>query len=194
MKKLKGEGNFPSYFDNGDVVLHIFAKFQIWNWLRRNIVVRKNKLFLYCYTKLSLSRRTGNQYLSSWNNLLNNFLFGLMFQYSFLLKSITCINYLIAYETSSEKIQNHSTHTSLRMVYSRPKRHKVRRVDFSAIIDYVIFIIRGFPLYTYSMAVSLCVGVRVCVCVCLFVYFLSPPKRLTFMSWKEWFFLKCRWL
>ena len=96
MKKLKGEGNFPSYFDNGDVVLHIFAKFQIWNWLRRNIVVRKNLLFLYCYTKLSLSRRTGNQYLSSWNNLLNNFLSGLMFQYSFLLKSITCINYLIA--------------------------------------------------------------------------------------------------
>ena len=104
MKKLKGEGNF-SYFDNGDVVLHIFAKFRIWNWLRRNIVVRKNQLFLYCYTKLSLSRRTGNQYLSSWNNLLNNFLSGLMFQYSFLLKSITCINYLIAYETSSEKIE-----------------------------------------------------------------------------------------
>ena len=96
MKNLKGEGNFSSYFDNGDVVLHIFAKFRIWNWLRRNIVVRKNQLFLYCYTKLSLSRRTGNQYLSSWNNLLNNFLSGLMFQYSFLLKSITCINYLIA--------------------------------------------------------------------------------------------------
>ena len=95
-KKLKGEGNFPSYFDNGDVILHIFAKFQIWNWLRRNIVVRKNQLYFYCYTKLSLSRRTGNQYLSSWNNLLNNFLSGLMFQYSFLLKSITCINYLIA--------------------------------------------------------------------------------------------------
>ena len=91
MKKFKGEGNFPSYFDNGDVVLHIFAKFRIWNWLRKNIVVRKNKLFLYCYTKLSLSRRTGNQYLSTWNNLLNNFLSGLMFQYSFLLKSITCI-------------------------------------------------------------------------------------------------------
>ena len=105
MKKLKGEGNFPSYFDNGDVVLHIFAKFQIWNWLRRNIVVRKNQLFLYCYTKLSLSRRTGNQYLSSWNNLLNNFLSRLMFQYSFVLKSITCIIYLIEKETSSEKIE-----------------------------------------------------------------------------------------
>ena len=26
MKKLKGEGNFSSYFDNGDVVLHLFAK------------------------------------------------------------------------------------------------------------------------------------------------------------------------
>ena len=31
------------------------------------------------------------------------------------------------------------------------KRHKVRREDFSATIDYVIFIIRGFPLSTYSM-------------------------------------------
>ena len=30
MKKLKGEGNFPSYFDNDDVILHICAKFQIW--------------------------------------------------------------------------------------------------------------------------------------------------------------------
>ena len=95
-KKLKGEGNFPSYFDNDDVMLHIFTKFRIWYWQKRNIVVRKNQLFLYCYTKLSLSRRTRNQYLSSWNNLLNNFLSGLMFQYSFLLKSITCINYLIA--------------------------------------------------------------------------------------------------
>ena len=38
-----------------------------------------------------------------------------------------------------------------RMVNSRPKRHKVRREDFSATIDYVIFIIRGYPLYTYSM-------------------------------------------
>ena len=74
MKKLKGEGNFPSYFNNDDVILHIIAKFWIWYWPRRNIVVRKNQLFLYCYTKLSLSRRTGNQYLSSWTNLLNNFL------------------------------------------------------------------------------------------------------------------------
>ena len=41
------------------------------------------------------------------------------------------------------------------MVNSRPKRHKVRREDFSATIDYVIFIIRGFPLYTYSMASNL---------------------------------------
>ena len=41
-----------------------------------------------------------------------------------------------------------------RMVNSRPKRHKVRREDFSATIDYVIFIIRGFPLYTYSMGLS----------------------------------------
>ena len=30
MKKLKGEGNFPSYFDNDDVILHIIAKFWIW--------------------------------------------------------------------------------------------------------------------------------------------------------------------
>ena len=37
------------------------------------------------------------------------------------------------------------------MPNSRPKRQKVRREDFSATIDYVIFIIRGFPLYTYSM-------------------------------------------
>ena len=29
MKKLKSEGNFPSYFDNDDVILHIFAKFWI---------------------------------------------------------------------------------------------------------------------------------------------------------------------
>ena len=28
-KKLKGEGNFPLYFDNDDVILHIFAKFWI---------------------------------------------------------------------------------------------------------------------------------------------------------------------
>ena len=42
-----------------------------------------------------------------------------------------------------------------RMPNSRPKRHKVRREDFSATIDYVIFIIRGFPLYTYSMVSSL---------------------------------------
>ena len=48
-------------------------------------------------------------------------------------------------------LQNHSTLSSLRMAFSRPKRHKVRREDFSATIDYVIFIIRGFPLYTYSM-------------------------------------------
>ena len=26
MKKLKGEGNFSSYFDNDDVILHIIAK------------------------------------------------------------------------------------------------------------------------------------------------------------------------
>ena len=26
MKKLKGEGNFPSYFDDDDVILHIIAK------------------------------------------------------------------------------------------------------------------------------------------------------------------------
>ena len=41
-----------------------------------------------------------------------------------------------------------------RMPNSRPKRHKVRSEDFSATIDYVIFIIRGFPLYTYSMVVA----------------------------------------
>ena len=40
------------------------------------------------------------------------------------------------------------------MPNSRPKRHKVRREDFSATIDYVIFIIRGFPLYTYSMRMA----------------------------------------
>ena len=48
MKKFKGEGNFPSYFDNDDVILHIIAKFRIWYWPRRMIVVRKNQLFLYC--------------------------------------------------------------------------------------------------------------------------------------------------
>ena len=29
MKKLKGEGNLPSYFYNDDVILHIIAKFRI---------------------------------------------------------------------------------------------------------------------------------------------------------------------
>ena len=37
--------------------------------------------------------------------MLNNFLSGLMFQYCFVLKSITCIIYLIVKETSSEKIE-----------------------------------------------------------------------------------------
>ena len=152
-EKLKEEGHFPSYFDNGDVVLHIFAKFRIWNWPRRNIVVRKNQLFLYCYTKLSLSRRTGNQYLSSWNNLLNNSLSGLMFHYSFVLKGISCIIYLIAYETSSEKIEK------LCEISSIFKSHACANVTenvierFSVTIDCVRFLIKGFPLYTYSMEI-----------------------------------------
>ena len=78
-----------------------------------------------------------------------------MFQYSFVLKSITCIIYLIEKETSSEKreklcelsliLKSHACSIVTQNVIER----------FSVTIDCVRFLIRGFPLYTYSMSVPL---------------------------------------
>jgi hypothetical protein len=69
-----------------------------------------------------------------------------MFQYSFVLRSITCIIYLIAQETSSEKIEKLyelslilKSHACANVTYNVIKR-------FSVTIDCVRFLIRGFPL------------------------------------------------
>ena len=77
-----------------------------------------------------------------------------MFQYSFVLKSITCIIYLIEKETSSEKIEKLyelslilKSHACLIVTQNVIER-------FSVTIDCVRFLISGFPLYTYSMAES----------------------------------------
>ena len=103
---------------------------------------------------MSLIRQTRNQYLSSWNNLLNNFLSRLMFQYSFVLKSITCIIYLIEKETSSEKIEKLYELSLILKSHacSIVTQNVIER--FSVTIDCVRFLIRGFPLYTYSMIMS----------------------------------------
>ena len=103
---------------------------------------------------MSLIRQTRNKYSSSWNNLLNNFLSRLMFQYSFVLKSITCIIYLIEKETSSEKIEK------LYELSLILKSHACSIVtynvieQFSVTIDCLRFLIRGFLLYTYSMVLN----------------------------------------
>ena len=78
-----------------------------------------------------------------------------MFQYSFVLKSITCIIYLIEKETSSEKIEK------LYELSLILKSHACSIVtqnvieQFLVTIDCVRFIIRRFPLYTCSMRLSL---------------------------------------
>ena len=77
-----------------------------------------------------------------------------MFQYSFVLKSITWIIYLIVKETSSEKIEK------LYEISLILKSHACANVTenvighFSMTIDCVRFPTRGFPLYTYSMVNS----------------------------------------
>ena len=77
-----------------------------------------------------------------------------MFQYSFALKNITCLIYLIVYDTSSEKIEK------LYELSLILKSHACAKVTdnviehFSVTIDCVIFLIRGFPLYTYTVAYS----------------------------------------
>ena len=73
-----------------------------------------------------------------------------MFQYSFVLKSISCI-YLIAYETSSEKIEKLCEISSIlkSLACANVTQNVIER--FSVTIDCVRFLIRGFPLYTYSM-------------------------------------------
>ena len=77
-----------------------------------------------------------------------------MFQYSFVLKSITCIIYLIEKETSSEKIEK------LYELSLILKSHACSIVtqnvieQFSVTIDCVRFLIRGFPLYTYSIVLG----------------------------------------
>merc|ERR550534_973742 len=96
-----------------------------------------------------------------------------MFQYSFVLKSITCIIYLIEKETSSEKIdklyelslilKSHACSIVTQNVIER----------FSVTIDCVRFLIRGFPLYTYSMDLILspsfgyCTSTLILVDTCL---------------------------
>ena len=95
--------------------------------------------------------------------MLNNFLSGLMFQYSFVLKSITCIIYLIEKETSSEKIEK-LYELSLILKFhacSIVTQNFIER--FSVTIDCVRFLIRGFPLYTYSMNAALNSNVLWCL-------------------------------
>ena len=75
-----------------------------------------------------------------------------MFQYAFVLKSITCLIYLIVQETSSNKIEKLY---ELSLVL---KSHACANVTenvighFSLTIDCVRFLIKGFPLYNYSMS------------------------------------------
>ena len=75
-----------------------------------------------------------------------------MFQYSFVLKSITCIIYLIEKETSSEIIEKLSEISSILKshAYANVTQNVIKQ--FLVTIDCVRFLIRGFPLYTYSMA------------------------------------------
>ena len=74
-----------------------------------------------------------------------------MFQYSFVLKSITCIIYLIEKETSSEKIEKLYELSLILKSHacSIVTQNVIER--FLVTIDCVRFLIRGFPLYTYSM-------------------------------------------
>ena len=74
-----------------------------------------------------------------------------MFQYSLVLKSITCIIYLVVLETSSEKIEK--LYELSLILRSHACENVTENVigRFSLTIDCVRFLIRGFPLYTYSM-------------------------------------------
>ena len=74
-----------------------------------------------------------------------------MFQYSFVLKCITCIIYLIEKETSSEKIEKlyELSLISKSRACANVTHNVIER--FSVTIDCVRFLIRGFPLYTDSM-------------------------------------------
>ena len=74
-----------------------------------------------------------------------------MFQYSFLLKNISCFIDIIVYKTSSEKIEkllesslNLISHTCSIVIHDDISH-------FSVTVDCVRFPIRRFPLYTYSM-------------------------------------------
>ena len=74
-----------------------------------------------------------------------------MFQYSFLLKNVTYLNYLVVYETSSKKIEK--LHKLSLILKSHACANVTENVigHFSVTIDCVRLLIRGFPLYTYSM-------------------------------------------
>ena len=74
-----------------------------------------------------------------------------MFQYSFVLKSITCIIYLIEKKTSSEKIKKLYELSLILKSHacSIVTQNVIER--FSVTMDSVRFLIRGFPLYTYSI-------------------------------------------
>ena len=80
-----------------------------------------------------------------------------MFQYSFVLKSITCIIYLIEKETSSEKIEKLYELSLILKSHacSIVTQNVIER--FSVTIDCVRFLIKGFPLYTYSMLRAHCI-------------------------------------
>ena len=62
-----------------------------------------------------------------------------------------CLIYIIVYETSSEKIEKlHELSSILKShAYANVTENVIGR--FSLTIDCVRFLIRGFPLYTYSM-------------------------------------------
>ena len=88
-----------------------------------------------------------------------------MFQYSFLLKNISCFIYIIVYETSSEKIEKlHELSLNL-ISHACSIVTQTAIFSFSVTIDCVRFPIRRFPLYTYSMVVTK-----------------NPPKQLNELS------------
>ena len=76
-----------------------------------------------------------------------------MFQYSFVLKSITWIIYSIVKETSSEKIEKLYELSLILRSHACANITENIIGHFSVTNDCVRLLIRGFPLYTYSMVI-----------------------------------------